>query len=353
MGTLSLSLLEIAVLLFGAIVLGATVYHFLSARLKVSQEEQQSDELNHLVEEWKHRYEHDMALREKEVVRLREQVAEAEENVNIYSIEAEEQSSMKKQAQQQVELLRIQNQQLTTELELLRKNPLPPINASNAAPPDYLSQLQEAQAGLLEQNEKINRLLGNIDVIRETEEKQREILRSNEALSMEVEELKAELDNKDSEINSIRTREHLSREMTAMLDSAYSEFNLLQEKLSHLEAQLSASRAAHVDHEDLREAYRRSQQELEEHRTKLRVAQNDYQHLQEELQEMDAQLKEAQFQRQQLQKKVSSLEDLNKDLQVIADANKKLEIQLRRIGELESMLNMVSEQRDQLIRRNA
>jgi chromosome segregation ATPase len=350
MGTLSLSLLEIAVLLFGAIVLGATVYHFLSARLKVSQEEQQSEELNHLVEEWKHRYEHDMALREKEVVKLREQLREAEENVNIYSIEAEEQSSMKKQAQQQTELLRIQNQQLTTELELLRQNPLPAVNTS--APPDYLSQLQEAQAGLLEQNEKINRLLGNIDMIRETEEKQREILRNNEALSMEVEELKAELDNKDSEINSIRTREHLSREMTAMLDSAYSEFNILQDKLAHLEAQLSASRAAHVDHEDLQEAYRRSQHELEEHRTKLRVAQNDYQHLQEELQEMDAQLKEAQFQRQQLQKKVSSLEDLNKDLQVVADANKKLETQLRRIGELESMLNMVSEQRDQLIRRN-
>lgn len=352
MGTLSLSLLEIAVLLFGAIVLGATVYHFITSRIKVSNQEQQVAELDTLAEEWKHRYEHDMALREKEVQQLREQVKEANENVQIYSIEAEEQSAMKKQVQQQSELLRMQNQQLAAELELLRKSPPPQPDITASAPPDYLSQLQEAKAGLVEQNEKINRLLGNIDVIRETEEKQREILRNNEALSMEVEELKAELDHKENEISSIRAREHLSREMTAMLDSAYTEFNILQEKIGHLETQLSASRSAHIGYEDLQEAYRRSQQDLEEHRTKLRVSQNDYQHLQEELQEMDAQLKDAQFQRQQLQKKVTYLEDLNKDLQVVADANKKLETQLRRIGELESMLNMVSEQRDQLIKRN-
>ena len=36
---------------------------------------------------------------------------------------------------------------------------------------------------------------------------------------------------------------------------------------------------------------------------------------------------------------------------MIADANKKLEVQIRQIGELESMLNVVSEERDNLSRK--
>jgi len=62
-------------------------------------------------------------------------------------------------------------------------------------------------------------------------------------------------------------------------------------------------------------------------------------------------LREANFQRQQLQKRVSYLEELNNDLHVVADANKKLESQLKRLGELESIINVVSEERDDLLRR--
>ena len=68
------------------------------------------------------------------------------------------------------------------------------------------------------------------------------------------------------------------------------------------------------------------------------------------LNEVEDKFREANFQRQQLQKRVGYLEELNNDLQVLADANKKLEHQLRRIGELESMLNVVSEE-NQLLKR--
>ena len=66
---------------------------------------------------------------------------------------------------------------------------------------------------------------------------------------------------------------------------------------------------------------------------------------------MSDKLREANFQRQQLQKRVSYLEELNNDLHVVADANKKLESQLKRLGELESIINVVSEERDDLLRR--
>ena len=72
----------------------------------------------------------------------------------------------------------------------------------------------------------------------------------------------------------------------------------------------------------------------------------------EELTETEDKLKEANFQRQQLQKRVAYLEELNNDMQAVADANKKLEGQLKRIGELESMLNMVAEERDELAKKH-
>ena len=49
-------------------------------------------------------------------------------------------------------------------------------------------------------------------------------------------------------------------------------------------------------------------------------------------------LKEANFQRQQLQKKVTFLDELNGDLQQISEHNKKLESQLKRISEMETLL---------------
>ncbi|HRF22711.1 MAG TPA: hypothetical protein PLR98_01050 [Chitinophagaceae bacterium] len=62
-------------------------------------------------------------------------------------------------------------------------------------------------------------------------------------------------------------------------------------------------------------------------------------------------MREANFDRQQLQKKVSYLEDLNDDMNTINEANKNLQDQLKRIGELESMLHIVSGERDALANR--
>jgi len=82
----------------------------------------------------------------------------------------------------------------------------------------------------------------------------------------------------------------------------------------------------------------------------LQVMTTENQQLTVRLTEVEDKFREVNFQRQQLQKRVGYLEELNNDLQVLADANKKLEHQLRRIGELESMLNVVSEE-NQLLKR--
>jgi hypothetical protein len=84
----------------------------------------------------------------------------------------------------------------------------------------------------------------------------------------------------------------------------------------------------------------------------LQTISSEHQQLSLQMDETSDRLRDANFQRQQLQKRVSYLEELNNDLHVVADANKKLEGQLRKIGELESMLNVVSEERDDLLRKH-
>ena len=101
----------------------------------------------------------------------------------------------------------------------------------------------------------------------------------------------------------------------------------------------------------IKEAHYKMARDFEESRLKLNHTLTENQQLQSQLTEAEDKLREANFQRQQLQKRISYLEELNNDLQAVSDANKKLEGQLKRIGELESMLNVISEERNELAKR--
>ena len=139
--------------------------------------------------------------------------------------------------------------------------------------------------------------------------------------------------------------------MTSILDSAYSEFNVLQSKIHKLEVQVSSTKMVNMDYEDMKEAHYKMARDFEESRLKLNHVLTENQQLQSQLTETEDKLREANFQRQQLQKRITYLEELNNDLQAVSDANKKLEGQLKRIGELESRLNVISEERDELAKR--
>jgi len=107
-----------------------------------------------------------------------------------------------------------------------------------------------------------------------------------------------------------------------------------------------------VEYEDLKETHYKLIRDFEDQKVKLQSITSEHQQISLQLDETSDKLREANFQRQQLQKRVAYLEELNNDLHVVADANKKLESQLRQIGELESMLNVVSEERDTLLRKH-
>jgi len=91
--------------------------------------------------------------------------------------------------------------------------------------------------------------------------------------------------------------------------------------------------------------------ELLRKQEKLEEVMNENQHLRLQLNDVEDKLSDSNLQRQQLQKKVLFLTDLNNDMQSVSDTNKKLQTELRRIGELESMLNMMAEERDFLLRK--
>jgi len=324
--TFNLSIVELIVLFFCAVTLGVVIHFFITSRRSLKTSPVETDRMKRNINEWKLKYFNDIEVKEKEASELKSLLSEAEENNRIYKIEIEERQRQQKKMQ--------------SESETTHKTE-PAENRPNY---NYIEQLRMAQTSLLEHNEKINQLLENIEVVKENEEKQKLIEEENEELMNEVKELKYLLGQKESEIHNIRQKENLTKEMTSMLDGAYSEFNTLQSKIQKLETQLSSSKMISLEYEDLKEAYKKSSRELEEYKIKLQALTSENQQLTLQLNETEDKFREANFQRQQLQKRVGYLEELSSDLQVVSDANKKLEHQIKRIGELESMLNVISEE---------
>ena len=337
--TLTLSVLEIILLLFGAIILGVTIHFFIASNKSLKADTAEMEKSNRAPDEWKLRYFNDMEMREKEIADIKEKLEEAEENARIYSKEAKE-------------IFR-QKRSLEAEMADIQKSfPPPQPVEKERSDDDYLDQLRQAQSGLVEQNQKISQLLGNIDIIKEKEELQREILRSNEELTTQIGTMRIQLTEKEKEINQARQKEQLTNELKSMLDSTYHEFNTLQSKIHKLESQLNTSRMMNMEYEDMKESQAKMSREFEEHKIKVIALTNENQQLQTQLTDMEDKFREVNFQKQQLQKRLSYLEELNSDLQVVSDTNKKLESQLRRVGELESMLNVVSEERDMLMHKD-
>ena len=333
MTQMSLSILEVIVLVMGAIVLGITIHFFIISRrnLKGSSSKKQKSDID--LEEWKLKYFNDVEIKEKEISELRQRLSEAENNARIYSMDLEE--------------FRRQNKKLSGELDITRKSV--PQQSEKV---DYLEQLRQAQDSLMEHNEKIDLLLQHISMAKEVEGRKQEIMEENEELKKQIKDFNYLMEEKDKEINNIKQKANLTKEMNSMLDNAYSEFSLLQNKIQKLESQVASSRMLNLEFEDIKEAHQKQSQDLEAAKIKINALTTESQQLALQLHTTEDKLIETTFQRQQLQKRVTYLEELNSDLQVMADANKKLEGQIKRIGELESKLNVVAEERDDLIRKS-
>src|SRR5438045_2696691 len=103
--------------------------------------------------------------------------------------------------------------------------------------------------------------------------------------------------------------------------------------------------------DDVQQAYLQTKKDLMRTQEKLHTAVEETSQLHQQLADTEDKLSEANLQRQQLQKKMQLLENLNTELQHISDANQKMKNELRRVAELESLLSLVSDERDLLLKK--
>jgi hypothetical protein len=323
---LTVRLPEIIIFLFGALVLGFTIHYFWSARKSMRLDHLGTQEGISDNDNWKLKYYNDMDMQEKSLEQIRERLAESKENEQILSIE---------------------NEELQKELKNLQGRVPQESAAKTSSGDDYLTQLKTAQEQFFQHNQHINRLLEQIQVLKESEKKYQDLHYQNDQLHLRVNDLEKTLSEKDIEIGQIRQKQRLNEEVKDRMDRAYGEFNALQDKIHKLELHLSQPKGRTIEYEELHESYFRLSKDFDELKSRQIALWEENQRVSRILADTEDKLREANFQRQQLSKKTVFLEELNRDLQDLSEHNKKLESQLRRIGEMEALLSRsIGEKKD-------
>ncbi|MBL7698709.1 MAG: hypothetical protein JNK79_11140 [Chitinophagaceae bacterium] len=137
--------------------------------------------------------------------------------------------------------------------------------------------------------------------------------------------------------------ESLSKEMTERLEKAYQEFNFLQDRINKIHSQVIDPSKRNFEFDELEQSYFKLTKEYDELKIKHLTLMDDAQRLTRALADTDEKLRDANFQKQQLSKKVLFLEELANDLQQMSGHHKKLEGQLRRISEIETLLSRTAQ----------
>ncbi len=223
--------------------------------------------------------------------------------------------------------------------------------------PQPVHTAPEPEVGLVEDFKntiaKQQRLLDTyLEKVEDLEKEHREELElQNNRLEKEIAKLHGVIEDKDAELEELAEQAKAGQRMAARIEEAYQEFEQLQQKMVALEKQANRANNLTIELEDTRQSYEQVLKELARKQEKLEEVMNDNHRMRSEMDDLEDKLSEANAQRQQLYKKVQFLTDLNNDMQSMSDTNKKLQTEMRRIGELESMLNMMAEERDHLLRK--
>jgi chromosome segregation ATPase len=318
--TLTVRLPEIIIFLLGVLILGITIHYFWTSRKTMRIETPVPDEGISENDNWKLKYYTDMEVQEKTMQQLRDRLSESEENEKISGIELEE-------LHEELALLK----EKYSRTEALVK---PPTVAE-----DYLTQLKTAQENLYQYNQHINKLLQQIQMLKESEKKYQELQQKNAVLNDQLSILQRQIADKDLEISRIMQEQRLILEMNERMDKAYADFTQMQDKLRKLEQYLDQPHSKRIEYDQLQESYFKLSREFDEVKGKQISLFDENQRLSRILADTEDKLKEATFQRQQYQKKMLFLEELNRDLQDATEQHKKMESQLRRISEMESIIS--------------
>ena len=378
---ISLGLLEVLIFQIGAIILGFSIHFFVTSRrsMKSVQKSQIPDESKITeADEWRLKYyeqvdllkkseedaRSDMDARLEQEHLLGKRLEEAKTSLElkqqheyVYKQNLEEIARELEVRQEKEQLLTKKLSETRSELDakheqefVLNKKLEESLNELSTLrtkvevqPAGYLAQLATAQMNLVDHNQRISRLLEQIESLKETERKHLDTKQLNEDLQMQLRDFRQALSNKESEIKQIRQQQLLIHELKERLEKAHAEYHELQNKLQKLETHISKPQNRTFDYEELQQSYFKLTKECDEIKMKQLAMLEENQRLSRLLADTEDKLRESNFQRQQYLRKVTFLEELNHDLQELSGHHKKLESQMRRIGEIEMMLNKKAE----------
>lgn len=211
-------------------------------------------------------------------------------------------------------------------------------------------QLQQLELGrALRQLEDLNltRPTADDDTLYQDEDSEADL--SHETLV--AEELRQRLVGKEADLRELRQQLELSQQLQAHVEDVQSRYDDLQQKVQTMEGQAWEAAEVTIKLESLQLEIEQLEKKLHTKEERLRVLTAENSRLREQLVQTEDKLSETNLQRQQLVKRLRFLEDVNTDIQQMGDTNRKLKTELRRVGELESMLNLITEERDALLSR--
>jgi chromosome segregation ATPase len=336
---LTVRLPEIIICELGALILGFTIHFFWRSRKAIHINETEhaagiSDNDN-----WKLKYYNDMDMQERAQQQLRDRLTQAQESERVLSLELEENRVEAEELREELQVVQDRltdaQEQLKPEEEVVAAEPTVAIT--------YLSQLRLAQEKLAEHNSNISRLLEQTRLVEESEKKTQDLLHQNEELHEQIRNSGQQLLDKEAEIGQLRHQQKLAEEMGSRLDKVYEEYSTLQDKLLKLQTYLTQPYNRGTDYDELKDSFFKLGKEHDEIKLKYLTLREENQRLTRILADTEEKLKEANFQRQQYQKRSAFLEELNHDLQEISEHNKKIESQLRRVSDMESLLTKITQ----------
>lgn len=171
--------------------------------------------------------------------------------------------------------------------------------------------------------------------------------------AIEIEELQFQLNKKEAELKELRQQSELTQKLQAHFEEVQSGYEELQLKVQKMEQQGWQAAELSIKIDSLEQSNEQLEKTVLKKEEKARELMLENGRIHEMLNEAEDKLSEANLQRQQLKKKVQFLEEINSDIQQMSESNRKLKNELRRVAELESMLNLITEERDVLLHRKA
>jgi methyl-accepting chemotaxis protein len=229
-------------------------------------------------------------------------------------------------------------------------------------------EIKELKAMLISQQLELTRAIRQMDTINATREARPFYNEDEDEVYEEVEEyeeklpfadneklekLRLLLQERETELQELQQQVELSKKIQGHFEEVRSGYEELQQKVQKMEQQAWQAADLAIKLDSIEQSYEQLEKNALKKDEKLRELSVESSRLHEVLSLTEDKLSEANLQRQQLMKKVQFLEEINNDIQQMTEANRKLKNELRRVAELESMLSLITEERDVLLKRRS